>query len=61
LRRWILGVAKAAKEAAAPAKKRRMSTAASKRIADAQRKRWAAIKAGKKAPAKKAVAAKRSY
>lgn len=53
--------AQVAKKAAAPAKKRKLSAAARKRIADAQKKRWAAVKAAKKAPAKKAVAAKRSY
>lgn len=32
----------------APRRKRRMSAAARKRIAEAMRKRWAAVKAGKK-------------
>jgi hypothetical protein len=63
---------KAAKKAA-PDKKRRLSAAARKRIAAGQKKRWAVIKTGKtaekaapakkvakKAPAKKAVAAKKA-
>ena len=32
----------------APSRRRRMSAAARKRIAEAMRKRWAAVKAGKK-------------
>ena len=56
-----------------PAKRRRLSAAARKRIGDAQRKRWAAVaaakktakpapvkKAAKKAPAKKAPVAKKA-
>ena len=47
------------KETPAPVKavtkRRRLSPKARKAIADAQRKRWAAVKSAKKAPAKKAA------
>ncbi len=40
---------------ALPARKRTMSAAARKRIAEAQRKRWAAVRANKAAPKVKAA------
>jgi hypothetical protein len=43
--KWMAGVKKAATELAAPKKKRRFSAATRKRMAEAQRKRWASRKA----------------
>ena len=61
LERELRGAGESRRAAAAPArrKKRVLSAAGRKRIADAQRKRWAATRAQKERPATKRAASKK--